>query len=95
MVTKTTQRGDLLADAITAIEGARNGDYGDPKDNFNDTADLWTIYLAEKLLSGITPADVAALQILLKVARLKHDDKKRDSWMDIAGYAGCGWECAA
>jgi hypothetical protein len=28
------------------------------------------------------------------VSRLMHSRQKRDSWVDLAGYAGCGYECA-
>jgi hypothetical protein len=31
---------------------------------------------------------------LLKIARLKNSPNHRDSWVDIAGYAACGAECA-
>jgi hypothetical protein len=30
----------------------------------------------------------------VKISRLMWTPAKRDSWVDIAGYAGCGFECA-
>jgi hypothetical protein len=32
--------------------------------------------------------------MLLKTSRLAWTPTKRDSWVDDAGYAGCGYECA-
>jgi hypothetical protein len=36
------------------------------------------------------PWEVAALMILMKLARLANNRAHRDSWADIAGYAACG-----
>jgi hypothetical protein len=38
--------------------------------------------------------DVAILMDLLKTARLIVSPGHRDSWLDKAGYAACGWSCA-
>jgi hypothetical protein len=32
---------------------------------------------------------------LLKIARLRANPTHRDSWVDLAGYAACGYEVAA
>jgi hypothetical protein len=37
----------------------------------------------------VTPAQAMPCLIDLKVARLTHDPRHRDSITDIAGYAGC------
>jgi hypothetical protein len=29
---------------------------------------------------------------LLKISRLSWDPTKRDSWVDLAGYAACGYD---
>jgi hypothetical protein len=84
------------------VNGSRLQDYGKPEDNFLRIARLWNTHL---LNSGIldslsdeskiiTPADVATMVILLKVARLCNSPDHLDSWIDIAGYAACGAECA-
>ena len=39
-----------------------------------------------------TAHDVAAMMILLKVARLATSPDKWDNWVDIAGYAALGGE---
>lgn len=89
-----TIRGEVLDDAKAAIEGDRNKDYGNPKDNFEDTADLWNVRFGHKLVEGFTAEDIATAMILVKVARTKVRST-RDSWQDIAGYAACGYECVA
>jgi hypothetical protein len=39
--------------------------------------------------------DVAAMMNLLKQSRISWTPWKQDSWMDTAGYAACGWDCAS
>lgn len=51
-----------------------------------DISEYWSEYLDK----NITASDVAALMILLKVARIKNDPRKVDSWVDVAGYADLG-----
>lgn len=82
-------REEVLDEAKRIVNGDRNKDYGEPEDAFDDIASLWSAYL-ERDLNG---KDVAAMMILLKVARVKHGDKD-DNWVDIAGYAACGAETA-
>ena len=75
----------ILEEAQRLIHGPRNKNYGHPRDNFRDTAALFSGYLGME----ITDIDVANLMILLKVARVKGTGYHRDSFTDIAGYAGC------
>lgn len=84
-------RAECLHTAEEIVTKDRNSQYGEPEDCFALIARLWTDYTAVNLSS----ADVAAMMILLKVARIRASDKKEDSWVDIAGYAACGVECAA
>lgn len=92
-----TEREQILRDAVELIVGDRNVDYGDPYDDFSLTADLWHSYLkrtTEKRGSFTIQAhDVAVLMALLKVSRLSWTPTKKDHWVDIAGYIGCGWDC--
>lgn len=78
------------------IEGDRNKTYGSPTQNFQNTADIWNVLLAHKLKDGaeITATEVATLMIALKLARTIAQPK-RDNFVDIAGYAACGWEAQA
>lgn len=94
-----SSRGELLREAQRLIDGDRNNDYGDPLDDFATTAQLWEVYLRRVMdarnldVIMLDPHDVAAMMLLLKTARLSWTPDKRDHWVDIAGYAGCGWDC--
>ena len=91
-------RKELLEKAIEITEGARQQHYGTPEDNFSRIAEYWQTYLRQtQLVDGhiiICPHDVAIMMILMKTARLAADYLHDDSWLDIAGYAACGSECA-
>ena len=79
----------ILKEAMEAIDGNRDQQYGRPEDNFGRIAALWEAYLSHV---EITEVDVANMMILLKIARSQHDPRVRDNWVDIAGYAGCAGE---
>ena len=93
----TSPRALLLQEAQALVCGDRNNQYGEPGQDFTRTAELWTVLLAEKLAPGqyISPADVALLMCALKLSRLTWAPEKRDSWVDLAGYAACGWDVAS
>lgn len=84
-------RSHVLWTAEKLVNGDRNNEYGSPTQDFDRTASLWTTYLDGR--SKIDAHDVAVMMILLKVSRLTWSPVKEDSWIDIAGYAACGWEC--
>lgn len=83
-----THRRELLQEATSIITKDRNNSYGDPDQDFARIAELWTTYLGYE----VKPHDVAVMMILLKVSRLSWNPSHKDSWLDIAGYAGCGYE---
>ena len=84
-------RQEILDEASAAITGAREGTYGGPERSFLTIAKFWSAYLDH----FVEPQDVAAMLALMKLARLKHSEgQHRDSWVDLAGYAACGAECA-
>lgn len=94
----STEREQVLLDAVNLIVGDRNVDYGDPYDDFGMTADLWHSYLSRIMdrhdgALVIEPQDVAVMMVLLKISRLSWTPQKKDHWVDIAGYVGCGWDC--
>lgn len=84
-----TKRSSLLNEANKIVNGARADAYGGVEDNFNNIAVLWKAYKGV----DFTPVDIAIMMTLMKVARLKNSPNHRDSWVDIAGYAACGFEC--
>jgi hypothetical protein len=83
-----------LLDAAKETVAGRGKNYGKPEDNFGRIAAHWTVYLKNRhgVAVQITPGDVAALMVLMKIARLEFDPKHADSWVDTAGYAACGAE---
>ena len=74
------------------INGQRAKEYGPAKKNHQRIADIWTILLDKKLNGAITPEEVVACMIGVKVARLAEDISKDDSWTDVIGYAALGGE---
>lgn len=83
-------REELLAEANALVNGDRNATYGPPTQDFERTAAMWSAYKGVQFEAH----DVAAMMALLKISRLHWSPKKRDSWVDLAGYAACGFECA-
>lgn len=84
-------RAAVLDEARALITGDRNKSYGSPTENFSNTAKLWNVQFGHKLSEPFTAADVAQAMIHLKMARMIAGPK-RDHYVDVAGYAACGWE---
>lgn len=82
----------LLQQADQLIHGQRAVDYGSAHESFSHIAKIWSALLDKKLTKSITAEEVALLMIGLKSARLLNTPTHTDSWIDIAGYAGCGGE---
>lgn len=80
----THKLGDLLNEAKQIIIGERQDAYGAPEDSFALIGALWSAYLNR----AISSREVADMMILFKVARLKGQKPTRDTYRDVAGYAG-------
>lgn len=88
-------RQDILEEAVKCVMKDRNAIHGSPEDNFNTIADYWNTYLFPLGVGRrIIAQDVAAMMILMKMARLHTSPEHKDHWVDIAGYAACGGEIA-
>ena len=74
----------IFDEAQEIVEGQRRDDYGDARTCFNRIAKMWAGYLGVE----VNAQDVAHLMIMLKIAR-NHDTFKRDSLVDVCGYAYC------
>ena len=83
-----TEREKILEEAKQIICEDRNNQYGEPEDNFANIAALWSIYLGVELDSY----DVGMLMVLFKTARMISGRYKRDSLVDLIGYAACAAE---
>lgn len=74
----------ITEEAKSIVAGDRASDYGDANESFSRIAKLWSAYTG----TTISPWDVAQMMILLKVSRAK-TSRKRDTLVDIVGYAEC------
>ena len=64
-----------------------------PQDDFKRIATIWSTLLENKLNVDLTPTEVGAMMIALKLSRTAFKNK-RDNWIDIAGYAHCADLCS-
>jgi hypothetical protein len=88
----------VLKEANAIIYGDREKTYGHPSKNLRTIATMWNSYLvacgAMKEDGGvIDEKDVAALMMLVKVARFANDPTHRDNLVDICGYAALIERC--
>jgi hypothetical protein len=74
----------IAQEADELIAGARQSQYGHPIEDFTRTAGAINAMFGTEL----GPMDVPQLMILLKLSRIRQTPFKRDSWVDIDGYAG-------
>lgn len=81
---KIIVKANILQEADKLTAGDRRQEYGHPKDNFADIAKMWSVVLGVE----VKPLQVVEMMVCLKLCREK-GGYKRDSWIDIAGYARC------
>lgn len=82
-------RVEALREAAKIISGDRDVQYGGPEENFERIAKIWSVILGIE----ISNEDVGMMMVGLKVARYASKSGfQADTWIDIAGYAGCGYE---
>ena len=75
----------ILNIAESLVYGDRNADYGHPADDYERTAKLFSAILGVE----VTKQKAILCMIAVKLSRLVNDHTKRDSVIDIAGYAEC------
>ena len=78
-----TQGETILEEAGRIVGGDRGDEYGHPRDDFARTAGAWTALFGW----DCTAAQVALAMMVVKLSRLQETPLKRDSIVDIAGYA--------
>ena len=82
----------ILEEADGLIHGDRNQQYGHPIDNHSTTAAFWNVYIEALRRRGkhaLDAEDVCWLNILQKASREATTGAgKRDTIVDVAGYAG-------
>jgi hypothetical protein len=86
---KVLPRIEALRQAASVIAGERDLQYGGPEQNFDRIAKIWSVILG----INVTAEDVSMCMVGVKVARYASKSGfQPDTWIDIAGYAGCGYE---
>ena len=78
----------FLNRASVLVQGQREKDYGDKKENHNNIAKLWSAYLG----ISVTAHDVALMMVLLKMARTKLGQVSRDTYIDMSAYSAIAGE---
>ena len=78
----------ILNRASVLVQGQREKDYGDKKENHNNIAKLWSAYLG----ISVTAHDVALMMVLLKMARTKLGQVSRDTYIDMSAYGAIAGE---
>lgn len=82
-------RQEALYEAARIITGARDEQYGGPEENFGRIAKIWSVIFGIE----VTKEEVAMAMVAVKMARYSSKSGfQPDTWIDIAGYAGCGYE---
>jgi hypothetical protein len=85
---------NVLKEANAVIYGDREKTYGHPSKNLKTIAVMWNAYLNAKMGGDdVNAKDVAALMMLVKVARFANDPSHRDNLVDICGYAALVERC--
>ena len=87
-------RDQPLDEAKRLINSDRNNEYGEPYENFRDIAEMMTVMLRPILKDEekIRTHHVAMVMMAVKLSRMTTSPHKLDTWVDIAGYVGTGWE---
>lgn len=73
----------ILEEAASLVHGSRQQDYAHPSVDFGRTAKMWSVLFGVP----VDPKQVPMALIMVKLSRLMNDPTKRDSIVDIAGYA--------
>lgn len=88
----TYTRSSVLDTAKQYVTKDREATHGDMEDNFQSIGMLWEQYFDYGW--SFSPADVAVMMALLKIARLKSNKHNPDNYIDACGYMACAGELA-
>ena len=74
----------ILAEADALVDGARQADYGHPRDDWTRTAAMWSAILG----CEVTAERALLCMVAVKISR-EVNKPNRDNRVDMAGYAKC------
>ena len=85
---------EILKKAAELVSTKRESSHGDAFKNHSQIADLWSVFLDDKLkiMKEITPGDVAVMMCLLKISRSTMGDFNIDDFVDGAAYMAIAGE---
>jgi len=97
-----TTREKILYNGAKLTSGDRNATYGEPVQNMQDIAALWSVYITTKyrgktldeLNFQLSGQDVAHMNTLMKIARSYKSAAHFDNYVDGATYQAIAGECA-
>ena len=78
----------ITREAEKLVVGDRNASYGNPREDYERVAKVWSGLLKDKLTADITPEEAIMCMIGLKLCREIHKPKE-DTSVDIVGYTLC------
>ena len=93
----TTSAKQILQQAAELVGGDRERTHGTKLRNFTNIAKLWQTFLEIRRdpRLPLNAEDIAAMNVLQKLARTQTGEYNPDDWADICGYGGCGGEVAS
>jgi len=81
----------VLQEANRLVNGDRRKDYGHPSIHFKRTIGMLNAMFADYLTKPLEPQHWAQIILCDKISRAMETPSKRDHWVDLAGYAQCGY----
>lgn len=85
-------RQDYLHDAEELICRQRQSVHGDAENSFALVASYWNSFLTQKHGRSLSPADVAVMMTLFKLARWQMNPNHQDNVLDGIGYLALAGE---
>ena len=93
--TKSKVKENILQHAKELVSSDRESTHGDVRENHEQIAEFWNIFLDKKLqpMASITAEDVALMMVLMKISRNTQGKKNNlDNFIDMCGYAAIAGE---
>lgn len=78
-----SDRGSRILQEAAEIVAQRRQQYGLPAEHFEQVARRWSLTLR----TAVKPEQILLCQLDLKLVRLAHDPRHRDSLVDLIGYS--------